>query len=42
MAQYDFTIHYDGDGLANNRIPIRDLAPLFACSINCISRDTGT
>lgn len=27
MAQYDFTIHYDGDGLANNRIPIRDLAP---------------
>ncbi|MCT3282207.1 hypothetical protein EFP16_01360 [Lactiplantibacillus pentosus] len=27
MARYDFTIHYDGEGLKNNRIPIEDLAP---------------
>ncbi len=27
MAKYDFSVHYAGEGLKENRIPIRDLAP---------------
>lgn len=27
MAKYDFSVHYAGSGLLDNRIPIRDLAP---------------
>lgn len=27
MAKYDFSVHYSGEALEENRIPIRDLAP---------------
>lgn len=27
MAKYNLSVHYDGEGLQENRIPVADLAP---------------